>query len=352
MREDHNPSRYDATDIRGIRHANSVDKFPDGDYLLCGRHTDTLYKISGKDGSIVWRFGGKHSDFEFDDYFSGQHDARIVKHGETYTEISILDNAIRPGIPGPANDQSRGMVIGLHTDTMVARVIRSYNHPHGGFAVGRGNFQALENGNAFLTWWMRCLISENEVNGRLLMEAKWKPELKSYRTYKFHWVGYPMSPPDISATATWIEERIRTTVYVSWNGATEVSHWVIHKTSKDGRLKTSLRTFRREGFETQMVYHGFERFIIVEGLDLSGNSLGKSSVLEIEEPGEQLQIQSSKRSWWKMMEFLMISGLALISLTLIVIFKCFRGHKASSNIFKCCPREKLELEKGARPKLP
>lgn len=28
-----------------ITHFNSIDKFPDGDYLLSGRHTDTLYKV-------------------------------------------------------------------------------------------------------------------------------------------------------------------------------------------------------------------------------------------------------------------------------------------------------------------
>lgn len=52
-------------------HANSVDKCPDGDLLLSIRHTDALYKIS-HDGSIVWRFGGKTSDFSHDFEFSRQ----------------------------------------------------------------------------------------------------------------------------------------------------------------------------------------------------------------------------------------------------------------------------------------
>ena len=59
------------------RHANSVDKFPDGDYLFSGRHSDTVYKISHKDGSIVWRLSGRgeNGNFELSDHFSGQHDA-------------------------------------------------------------------------------------------------------------------------------------------------------------------------------------------------------------------------------------------------------------------------------------
>ncbi|KAJ5197844.1 ASST-domain-containing protein [Penicillium cinerascens] len=47
-----------------ILHLNSIAKFPDGDYLLSARHTDALYKISHKDGHIVWRLGGVRSDFQ------------------------------------------------------------------------------------------------------------------------------------------------------------------------------------------------------------------------------------------------------------------------------------------------
>lgn len=52
-------------------HANSLDKCPDGDLLLSIRHSDTIYKIS-HDGSIVWRLGGKKSDFSQDFKFSRQ----------------------------------------------------------------------------------------------------------------------------------------------------------------------------------------------------------------------------------------------------------------------------------------
>ena len=38
-------------------HMNSVDKNADGDYLISARYTNAIYKISGKDGSIIWRFG-------------------------------------------------------------------------------------------------------------------------------------------------------------------------------------------------------------------------------------------------------------------------------------------------------
>ena len=53
-------------------HCNSIDKCPDGHYLLSARHADTIYKVSKDDGSILWRLGGVQSDFESDFRFSRQ----------------------------------------------------------------------------------------------------------------------------------------------------------------------------------------------------------------------------------------------------------------------------------------
>ena len=51
-------------------HINSVDKDTNGDYLVSGRHTSTLYKIAGLNnpdklspGSVVWKLGGKNGSF-------------------------------------------------------------------------------------------------------------------------------------------------------------------------------------------------------------------------------------------------------------------------------------------------
>ena len=47
-------------------HANSVDKDSNGDYMLSSRFTDCIYKISGRDGCILWRLGGMNSSFDQD----------------------------------------------------------------------------------------------------------------------------------------------------------------------------------------------------------------------------------------------------------------------------------------------
>jgi hypothetical protein len=57
------------------------------------RYTSTIYKISGVDGSIIWRLGGRLSDFKQDFNFSSQHDAKFHSYNSTVTIISFLDNA-------------------------------------------------------------------------------------------------------------------------------------------------------------------------------------------------------------------------------------------------------------------
>lgn len=73
-------------------HMNSVDKFPNGDYLVSIRYTSAIYRIS-KQGKVVWRLGGRKSDFLQDFNFTGQHDARVVSENSTITVLSIFDNA-------------------------------------------------------------------------------------------------------------------------------------------------------------------------------------------------------------------------------------------------------------------
>lgn len=76
-----------------------------------------MYKISARDGSIVWRLGGKHSDFKWDDLFIGQHAARVRMQNDTHTLLSLLDNSAGP-ITWYDNERtySRGLLILLRTD--------------------------------------------------------------------------------------------------------------------------------------------------------------------------------------------------------------------------------------------
>jgi hypothetical protein len=97
--------------LMSTRHANSVDKFDNGDYLLSSRALDTIYRINATDKSIAWRLGGKYSDFVMDFNFSSQHHAKVYTENETATVISFFDNASNDvGSEGTANTSSAKLV--------------------------------------------------------------------------------------------------------------------------------------------------------------------------------------------------------------------------------------------------
>ena len=74
-------------------HVNSIADGPGGTILISGRNTSALYLLR-RDGSIVWRLGGKRSDFgpAAAVKFRYQHNARF--HGPT--TISLFDNGAIP----------------------------------------------------------------------------------------------------------------------------------------------------------------------------------------------------------------------------------------------------------------
>jgi len=73
-------------------HINSVDLDGDGNLLVSARSTHTIYKID-RSGAIVWRLGGKHSDFSMavGSNFAWQHDARRQPDGT----LTLFDNGPR-----------------------------------------------------------------------------------------------------------------------------------------------------------------------------------------------------------------------------------------------------------------
>ncbi|KAK5171213.1 uncharacterized protein LTR77_004357 [Saxophila tyrrhenica] len=269
-------------------HANALDKFPDGDYLLSARHCNALYKISAKDGSVVWKFGGKNtknSDFKWDGHFSGQHHARVRGQNSTHTLVSFLDNAYVPaGKPIYSNEMSRGFLIALRTDQeqMTAETVAQFDHPHGEYAPGRGSFQVLPNGNTFMGWTSYSLFSEYDTQGNLILEASVRPELKSYRSYKFPWVGHPTELPAVKSVgvATNKNKTVTTSIHVSWNGATEVTTWKAYHTKDDGSSEQLIASSPRTGFETALTYEGYPSYVVVKAYNSKGEELGKSDVVK------------------------------------------------------------------------
>jgi hypothetical protein len=81
-------------------HINSIDVDHDDNLLVSARKISAVYKIDRETGEILWRLGGKKSDFEMGrgTRFAYQHDARRLPDGT----ISIFDNGttvFRKGFP-------------------------------------------------------------------------------------------------------------------------------------------------------------------------------------------------------------------------------------------------------------
>ena len=88
-------------------HLNSIRVAPDGNLLVSARHTWTVYKLDRRTGQVMWRLGGKRTDFAMGPRaaFSWQHDARAAGG----SQITLFDD----GSDGPQRtaSESRGIVL-------------------------------------------------------------------------------------------------------------------------------------------------------------------------------------------------------------------------------------------------
>ena len=268
-REDHYP---------GIDyfHINSIDVDHDGNLLISARETSAVYKIDRQSGQIIWRLGGKKSDFEMGPgtRFDFQHDARRLPDGT----ISIFDNGslvFEDGIPR-AVEESRAIMLELDEREMRASLVREYTHPAGQYADAAGNAQVLPNGNVFVGWGRALAISEFAYDGGLVFDARLPPQNRSYRAFRFPWRGYPTDRPAAAAERA-SEEEVK--VYASWNGATEVATWEVLTGPRPDGLEP-LGSVARDGFETVILARSAEPCVAVQAKDASGRILGTSEPIE------------------------------------------------------------------------
>ncbi|KAJ9254017.1 hypothetical protein DTO207G8_3878 [Paecilomyces variotii] len=266
-------------------HVNSVDKNADGDYLLSCRFTDTIYLISGATGDIIWRLGGKWSNFEFIDFrFYRQHHARFVEHNSTHTTISFLNNASDE--QSQDDIRSSALIVQLDTVNMKATVVHRYGRPDGGLSRLRGNVQLLKSGNIFVGWSEQGYHSEFTPDGTCAMEARFTSDRYStYRAYKYDFHGRPAEPPALKAFVYGAKDTdVSTVIYVSWNGATDVASWNFFAQADAASPRVLIGNVPYAGFETMFIADGYMNWISAEPLDADGNPMGMSDVHESSVP--------------------------------------------------------------------
>ncbi|KIX97498.1 uncharacterized protein Z520_06950 [Fonsecaea multimorphosa CBS 102226] len=270
-------------------HLNSITKDSHGDYLVSLRHTSTVYKVSGTDGSVIWRLGGKYSNFQQDFNFSGQHHARILTEDDTGMTITLFNNAgdDRGAQEATASASSMQVIrIYDHEEPRRAELLAQYVRPDGQLTDKRGSAQMLESGNAFICWSANGYISEHTPDGRVVLEASFLSDrFSTYRAYHFaDWVGRPAEPPALMAYAhigASPQTPPSTVLYVSWNGATEVASWTFYGASSIDESKDTfhkLGSVSKAGFESSMAVEGYWRHTYAEAYDAHGHLLGTSEV--------------------------------------------------------------------------
>ena len=250
-------------------HLNSIDVEPNGNFLVSARNTRALYEISHTTKKVLWRLGGKKSDFRMGPgtKFAWQHDARRQPDGT----ITIFDNGAAP----PVEKFSR--VLRLRVDMAAKRVtlVKSYRHPLRLLVPFEGNAQFLPDGHVFVGWGGVPYYTEFARNGTVLLDVRFgrlrgritgpNQDADSYRAYRFVWHGHPTDKPAIAVQGG--------KAYVSWNGATEVRTWKLLADGKPGP------TAVKRGFETAIAVPAGAKRIAVQAIDATGATLGTSKTV-------------------------------------------------------------------------
>jgi len=252
-------------------HINSIDLTPDGGLLVSARNTWAVYKISRSTGEIRWRLGGKRSDFKMGKgtVFAWQHDARHQGHNR----ISIFDDGALPQV----EPQSRGLILQLDQKAGTARLLRKYVHrPNRIVSRFMGNLQTLDNGNVMIGWGSEPYLTEFGPNGEIELDVRLPDGGMNYRAFRLPWRGRPSLPP----RAVYRYAHGQGTVYVSWNGATEVAAWRLESGPSSGALRAGAAVARK-GFETALRTTPGDKVAHAVALDKSGHALGRSKAIRI-----------------------------------------------------------------------
>jgi arylsulfotransferase ASST len=260
-------------------HLNSIDVADDGNYILSARNTHTIYKLNRDTGKLMWRMGGKKSDFKMGagTNFAWQHDARQQDDGT----ITLFDNGAAP----PVEKFTRILRIRADEGAKTATLVTSYKHPENLLAPFEGSAQFLSNGNVFVGWGAIPYFTEFDAQGRVLLDARFgkgtakitepDQDADTYRAFRFVWQGHPTDRPAVVMNGG--------TLYVSWNGATEVKRWQVLAGKDVGNL-TAIASAPKSGFETSIPVSTSQDFVAVRALDGNGAVLGTSKLVAAKKP--------------------------------------------------------------------
>jgi Arylsulfotransferase (ASST) len=243
-------------------HVNSISDAPNGNVLISGRNTSAIYLLA-RDGHVVWRLGGKKSDFgpPAAVKFAFQHNAQLHEGNL----LSLFDNGAIPKV----EPYTRPIVLKLDVPHKQATVVKSFLHPLRFSSPFEGNLQLLGDGGAFVGWGGVRKVTEFTPAGKVRFELK-LPFGDSYRGFRLPWSGHPAGKPAIAI----VGDR----VYASWNGNTDVARWDV-LAGADADHLSRIAGLPWSGLETMVQLETPPAAVAVRALDASGHTLGTSETI-------------------------------------------------------------------------
>ncbi len=253
-------------------HVNAIDLPGDGSFVVSMRDTWAVYKVNITTGKIEWTLGGPHSSFKLGPNadFQWQHD--VVTYPGSPLITMFDDHCCQltgGGTYVSPTAASRGLVLKLDQKTHTATFADEYSHGSNFDSDYMGSLEPLANGNELVGWGSSPFITEYSASGNMLLDARLPGSDITYRAKLEPWVGQPLTPPTAAAR----QKAGKTTVYASWNGATQVASWKV----LDGASGQTVAAAAKSGFETAIPVGQSHRTFKVQALDAHGHVLGSTS---------------------------------------------------------------------------
>ena len=181
--------------------------------------------------------------------------------------MTIFDDGGGPQV----HPQSRAVFERLNTRTMTATLLRADDHRPALRANVEGSVEERPDGRTFVGWGDAPYFTEYNRQGRQIFDGRLRSANSSYRAYEFSWDGQPLTQPALA-----VQQRGHvSTVYASWNGATDAASWRVLAGSVPGRLHPVGKGPRR-GFESVIKVHTEARYFAVQALNSAGHELAES----------------------------------------------------------------------------
>jgi hypothetical protein len=178
-------------------------------------------------------------------------------------------------IPPSTTNQTSGLFWTLNTRDHSATLDRTLTDPAQPLYVGsQGALNVLQNGNTLMGYGQLPSIKEYTPTGAVALSIQFgnltsttTVTTQSYRTYRFPWHATPAATSPVA-----VVDNGR--VYMSWNGATDVTQWEIYQGATANKLSMT-KTVPKSGFETSTTLQRGAQYVQV--VAYNGKTLLKRS---------------------------------------------------------------------------